>query len=75
LDYISGDMRLSEWIHKHGRGAMAALSRDSGLSYITVFRASRGRSIKTYATAKALSDATGGDVSVQELCESREAVR
>jgi hypothetical protein len=54
---------------------MAALSRDSGLSYITIFRASRGRPLKTYAAAKALSDATGGRVSVRELCESREAVR
>ena len=73
-------MRLADWIQERGRGAMAALSRDSGLSYLTVFRASRGRAIKTYATAKALSVATGGVVSVEELCEehgkpAREAVR
>lgn len=65
-------MRLSEYVgDRKGekRGLIAELSKKSGLAYNTVHAAAGGELLKTYAAAKALSEATGGAVSIAELCE------
>lgn len=65
-------MLLSEWISKQVplRGAIQRLATESGLNYTTVFNAAHGELLKTYAAAKSISDATKGEVSIEELCEA-----
>ena len=62
-------MRLPEYVQKADRGVISRLSRESGLAYATVHACSKGRLLKRYETASRLSAATGGVVSVAELCD------
>lgn len=62
-------MRLSEWVTTRGKGELARLTRVTGLSYPTVHGLANGRHRARYATAKLISAATGGAVSIVELCE------
>jgi hypothetical protein len=62
-------MLLQEWIERQGRGAITRLARLSGLNYTTVYYPAYGAPVKTYDAAKRISAATGGAVSIQELCE------
>lgn len=57
---------LAEWIRGQPRGAMAALQRKTGLSYVTIDRAKRGLLVQA-DTAKLLSRATRGEVSVRDI--------
>jgi hypothetical protein len=72
-------MTLAEYLAEkaergEGRGEMARLARDSKLDYSTVWKiAKREHRLTEYPKAKALSDATGGLVSVEELCEPTKA--
>lgn len=61
-------MRLTDWFKKEGKGAASRLSHSTGVAYTTVLKAAKGE-LKLYDVAKKLSDATGGEVSVAELCE------
>lgn len=62
-------MRLPDWIEQQGRGALSRLSEESGVCYPTVHSIFSGKQTPTYATAKRISDATFGEVSIAELCE------
>ena len=62
-------MTLHDWVENQGRGELSRLARETGLAYTTVFGAAQGRRLKSYARAKLLSDATGGAVTIAELCE------
>ncbi len=62
-------MTLVEWVARQGRGAIAKLSKDTGLSYPTVLELSKGRGRAKYETAKKISEATAGEVSIESLCE------
>lgn len=64
-------MTLAEWVSKHDDPAaeVARLTAVSGLSAGTVRLAVRGVAVRTYSRAKALSEATGGAVSIESLCE------
>lgn len=59
-------MLLAEYVAREGRGTLARLQRATGLAYTTVFRALKRP--PTYETALKLSAATGGAVTVDELC-------
>lgn len=61
-------MRLSEWAKLKGRGELSRLSHATGLAYTTVLAGVEGK-LKRYDVAKKISDATGGEVTVAELCE------
>lgn len=65
-------MRFDAWVRKQPRGTLKRLERDAGVGYMTLMRAMRGDLIATYAVAKRISDATGGAVSIDELCEAEE---
>lgn len=53
-----------------GRGEISRIVRETGLAFTTVQRAAtHGKLIEVYDCAKRISDATGGVVSVKELCE------
>lgn len=68
-------MYLSEYVTREGRGALSRIQRETGLAYTTVFRAARGRAIKKYEVARRISAATGGAVSVEELCAPKQEAR
>lgn len=61
---------MSEWVQRRGRGAITHIFRASGVAYSTVYAAAKGQRIKRYDTARAISDATGGEVTVEDLCGS-----
>lgn len=59
-------VRLSEWCALRGK-TLSDVMRESGLAYTTVLRARDGHC--AYATAKRISELTGGEVTIAELCE------
>lgn len=61
-------MTLKEWVAKQGRGALTRIQESTGLAYSTVLHAVGGNPIE-YATAKKISAATGGEVTVADLLE------
>lgn len=61
-------MTLQEWVAKKGRGEISRLMRVTGLAYTTVLNIAHGARCK-YETGKSISDATGGAVSIAELCD------
>jgi DNA-binding transcriptional regulator YdaS (Cro superfamily) len=68
-------VKLSEWIDKKVSATRSRtsvrqeLATISGVSFVTVTHVDSGMRLKSYEKAKALSDATGGKVSTEELCE------
>lgn len=62
-------MRMPEYIKDKPRGEKARLARVSGLAYGTVHNVCNGELLKTYDAAEKLSAATGGVVSIDELCK------
>ncbi len=62
-------MRLREWLATQPKGTQARLVRETGLGETTVHLASCGRRVGRYETARKISEATGGAVSIAELCE------
>ena len=66
-------MRLSTWIALQGRGSIAALARATGKRYHTIHALARGATRATYQTALLIQKATGGLVTVAELCSPDDA--
>ena len=66
-------MTLPEYLDAQERrhGALAELARRADLSYGTVWKLANRPNYRltVYAQAKRLSDATGGLVTIEELCE------
>lgn len=62
-------MRLREYIEAAGHGEISRLVRAANVAGSTIHDHLNGRPIRKYETAKRISDATGGKVSVAELCE------
>ena len=62
-------LHFDEWLAKQKRGAQAKIYREHGISFATMNNAQRRIPIKRYSTAKTLSEATGGAVSIAALCE------
>ncbi len=63
-------MLLAEWIEKQGYGAIAALSRESKVSMLTIGRILReGKKLRNTVRAQAISDATKGEVPVDSLLD------
>lgn len=61
-------MRLRMWVKRQGKGEISRLARVSGLSYPTVHALAHDKQEAKGETALKLSAATGGAVSVAELC-------
>lgn len=61
-------MDLRTWAEKRGRGALSEIQGKTGIAYSTIHRAFRGRPVQ-YSTAAAISLATGGEVTIAELCD------
>lgn len=62
-------MKLGEYLDALPHGTATRLSRDTDISYTTIAKARRGMSIQSYPIAKAISDWTGGVVTIKDLCE------
>jgi|SRR5262247_119976 len=65
-------MRLDKWIEAdlkaNGRGALMRLKKKTGVAYQTIHEIYAGKRAASYATAKAIEDATDGEVTIAELC-------
>ncbi len=62
-------MLLAEWIKREGRGAISRLVRETGCAASTFHTHINGKLIVEYQTAKRISEATRGEVSIEELCD------
>ena len=62
-------MYLSEYVRKKGSKSLRDIdvACAGAVSYNTIWRASQGTPI-SWAKAKVISEATGGAVSIEELC-------
>lgn len=59
-------MKLRDWCQRNGL-TLSDVMRRSGVAYTTVLRATEGR-LGRYDVAQKISDVTGGEVSIAELC-------
>ncbi|MFW6087508.1 MAG: hypothetical protein ACODAG_09915 [Myxococcota bacterium] len=62
-------MYFWEWAEQQPKGTLTRIQRETGVGYNTLMRAKRGEPIAHYETAKTISIATHGAVSIEELCE------
>lgn len=62
-------MRLREWVRSRGRGELTRLMLLTGIAYATLHKLANDQNAARYKTAKKISKATGGSVSIAELCE------
>jgi DNA-binding transcriptional regulator YdaS (Cro superfamily) len=62
-------MKLREYVEREGVGTISRLSRVTGISYTTLLAAINGRAATRYDTAKKISEATGGAVSISDICD------
>ena len=61
-------MKITDWIHLQGFGGRQNLMRESGLSYSSIHKVvNEGHTFNDLLLAKAVSEATGGDVPVELL--------
>lgn len=65
-------MDFPSWAEKQPHGALTQLARETGCAYVTLHRLKRGGRIDSYSLAERISRATGGEVSIDDLCASRE---
>ena len=62
-------MDLKAWCEKEGKGARNRLFRLSGVTLPVIADILENGRVRTTRIARALSEATGGEVSVAELCD------
>jgi heme A synthase len=60
-------MTLNEWVERYGNGGITMLHRRSGVAVSTIREVLAGRTVKRVTTARKLSEATGGEVTIQTL--------
>lgn len=70
-------MKLSDWVAKEAKrqsefktNVLKRLAKQSGVSLLTLQIVERGGNMDSYGKAKQVSEATGGKVSVKDLCEA-----
>lgn len=61
-------MRFAKWYENAPKGTYRRLHFDLGIASATIFKLRQGDVIDSYALASLISEATGGEVSVAELC-------
>lgn len=62
-------LHFDAWIARQPRGTQARIYREFGVSFATMYNAAQRKPLRRYSTAKKLSDATDGKVTVKALCE------
>ena len=63
-------MNFAAWYKKQPKGTYKRLHFDLGIASATVYKLRKGGTIDSYALASLISEATGGEVSIQSLCEA-----
>ncbi len=61
-------MDFPTWVQSQPRGVLKRIERDCGIGYTTLHRLKRGARLDSYDLAKRLSAATGGEVTIDDLC-------
>jgi hypothetical protein len=62
-------MRLADWCKQQGHGEKTRLSNTTGVGFNIILYLVARRRAATYRIAKKISDATGGAVTIDELCK------
>ena len=67
-------MKLREWVtankgDRTRRECLADVAKAANVSLMTLLNVDRNAIMGQYSKAKAVSEATGGDVTIKELCE------
>jgi hypothetical protein len=62
-------MDLDSYIRGRPYGEHARIAREADVFYTTLTAIRQRRAVPKYETARRISDATGGAVSIAELCE------
>lgn len=60
-------MDLATWRRTKPRGALQELAQRTGIRWQTLYDIARGKHCPRVETAKAIAEATGGEVTVHEL--------
>lgn len=60
---------FDEWLAGQPSGTQTRIFKEIGISYGTQWKAQNRVPLGNYKTAKALSEETGGEVSIEALCE------
>lgn len=60
-------MKLSDWVAREGAGAKTRLQKATGKTFATISRIVRGKCVPEWETATAISAATGGECSAEEI--------
>lgn len=71
LSYIWA-VRFSDWFAMQPRGRGLKTARVAGVGTTTIYQLVRGVPLRRYDVARRISAATGGAVSIEELCAPRE---
>lgn len=61
-------MTLREYIDAHGHGTIMRLVREAGVAASTIYDHLHGKPIRSYPTAERIAAATGGAVTITDLC-------
>lgn len=62
-------MTLDDFLNRDDAPSMRQLAADAGVSYTTIKAVRKGMKLRLYDVAKKISEATGGQVRVEDLCE------
>ena len=63
-------MKFATWYQREPRGTYKRL-HDLGVGSATIYKLRKGGTIDSYALAALISEATGGEVSIDELCRAK----
>lgn len=64
-------MNFASWYKKQPKGTYKRLHFDLGVASATVYKLRKGGTIDSYSLASLISEATGGEVSIDELCRAK----
>lgn len=62
-------VNLKEYCEQEDALSLREIAEKADVSYTTVKSVRKGMRVKLYDVAKRISEATGGEVSIKELCE------
>lgn len=61
-------MKLKDWFTKNPKETVASVALRAGVSTVTVRNACHGLTLSNYGKARSISKATGGAVTIGDLC-------
>lgn len=64
-------MDFPTWAKAQPHGTLKRIEREHSVGYMTLYRLKNGGRLDSYDLAARISKATGGEVSIDELCAPR----